>query len=110
MVLTPFRGFLDMHSEFDRVFKRHDRRAVRWEARPEHHQRDVGTKARGLRSKDSDLVLHYDLPGVGLEEVDITLDGSVLTISDERKPVTEEGGISLYYLEELCPTDPSAGA
>jgi HSP20 family protein len=50
-------------------------------------------------AKDGDLVLHYDLPGVGLEEVDITLDGNVLTISGEREALTEEG--VNYYLNEV---------
>ncbi len=41
-------------------------------------------------SKDGDLVLHADLPGVSLEDVDITLDGNMLTISGERKGMTRE--------------------
>jgi HSP20 family protein len=46
-------------------------------------------------AKDGDLVLHADLPGVSLEDVDITLDGNVLTISGERKGTTqEEEGVS----------------
>jgi HSP20 family protein len=50
-------------------------------------------------AKDGDLVLHYHLPGVALEDVDITLDGNLLTISGERK-VTNEEGVE-YYLNEL---------
>ena len=51
-------------------------------------------------AKDGDLVLHADLPGVSLEDVDITLDGTVLTISGERKVTAQEEGVS-YYLNEL---------
>jgi HSP20 family protein len=45
-------------------------------------------------------VLHADLPGVSLGDVDITLDGNVLTISGERKAATQEESVS-YYLNEL---------
>jgi HSP20 family protein len=51
-------------------------------------------------ARDGDLVLHADLPGVSLEDVDITLDGNVLTISGERKVRIHEEGVS-YYLNEL---------
>ena len=98
MALTPFRGFWDTQSEFDRMFN--------------DVIRDFfGTRRAGGRTqqlwaprleayaKDGDLVLHADLPGVSLEDVDITLDGNVLTISGERKATTEEG--VNYYLNEL---------
>ena len=96
-MLAPFRGFWDTQSEFDRMFndvvrdlfgRRHTDTASRtWSPRLEAY------------AKDADLVLHYDLPGVGLEDVDITLDGNLLTISGERKVTTEEG--VNYYLNEL---------
>src|SRR5918911_829881 len=98
MALTPFRGFWDTQSEFDRMFN--------------DVIRDFfGTRRAGGRTqqlwaprleayaKDGDLVLHADLPGVSLEDVDITLDGNVLTISGERK-VTADEGVN-YYLNEL---------
>ena len=44
-------------------------------------------------------MLRADLPGVSLEDVDITLEGNLLTISGERKGATQEG-VS-YYLNEL---------
>ena len=96
-MLAPFRGFWDTQSEFDRMFndvvrdlfgRRHTDAASRtWSPRLEAY------------AKDGDLVLHYDLPGVGLEDVNITLDGNLLTISGERKVTTEEG--VNYYLNEL---------
>jgi HSP20 family protein len=49
--------------------------------------------------KEGDLVIRAHLPGVSLEDVDITLDGNLLTISGERKAATEEG--VNYYLAEL---------
>ncbi len=103
MALTPFRGFWDTQSEFDRMFN---------DVMREVFGRGAGRGGAGTReqlwaprleafAKDGDLVLHADLPGVSLEDVDITLDANVLTISGERKGTTqEEEGVS-YYLNEL---------
>ena len=102
MALTPFRGFWDTQSEFDRMFN---------DVMRDFLGRTAGRTGRGTQeqlwaprlaaySKDGDLVLHADLPGVSLEDVDITLDGNVLTISGDRKVGTQDEGAS-YYLNEL---------
>jgi HSP20 family protein len=103
MALTPFRGFWDTQSEFDRMFN---------DVMRDVFGRAAGRGGAGTReqlwaprleafARDGDLVLHADLPGVSLEDVDITLDANVLTISGERKGTTqEEEGVS-YYLNEL---------
>ena len=102
MALTPFRGFWDTQSEFDRMFN---------DVMRDFLGRTAGRTGRGTQeqlwaprlaaySKDGDLVLHADLPGVSLEDVDITLDGNVLAISGERKIRTQDEGVS-YYLNEL---------
>ena len=103
MALTPFRGFWDTQSEFDRMFN---------DVMRDVFGRAAGRGGAGTReqlwaprleafAKDGDLVLHADLPGVSLEDVDITLDANVLTISGERKGTTQkEEGVS-YYLNEL---------
>ena len=94
MALTPFRGFWDTQSEFDRMFN--------------DVMRDfLGTRRAGGGGRSQQLwaprLAAYakdgDLPGVSLEDVDITLDANVLTISGERK-VTAEEGVN-YYLSEL---------
>jgi HSP20 family protein len=103
MALTPFRGFWDTQSEVDRLvndvlgdfFGRSARRAG---AGTQEEQQQWAPRLEAY-AKDGDLVLHADLPGVSLEDVDITLDGNVLTISGERKGTTQEG-VS-YYLKEL---------
>jgi HSP20 family protein len=103
MALTPFRGFWDTQSEFDRMFN---------DVMRDFLGRAAGRGGAGAQeqlwaprleafARDGDLVLHADLPGVSLEDVDITLDANVLTISGERKGTTqEEEGVS-YYLNEL---------
>jgi HSP20 family protein len=41
-------------------------------------------------ASNSDLVLRFDLPGVSLEDVDITLENHTLTVSGVRKAVAEK--------------------
>ena len=99
-MLAPFRGFRDTQSEFDRLFNSmvgdlFGRRGVQ-----NVTTRTTWTPRLEAYAKDGDLVLHYDLPGVGLEEVEITLDGNVLTVSGERRKAAAEEGVS-YYLNEL---------
>jgi HSP20 family protein len=101
MALTPFRGFWDTQSEFDRMFNDVMRDFFGRSARREGAgtQEQLWAPRLEAYAKDGDMVLHADLPGVSLEDVDITLDGNVLTISGERKGTTQEG-VS-YYLSEL---------
>ena len=99
MALSPFRGFWDTQSEFDRMFNDVMRDFLGRGARRGGAQQQWVPRLEAF-AKDGDLVLHADLPGVSLEDVDITLDGNVLTISGERKVATQEEGVS-YYLNEL---------
>jgi HSP20 family protein len=105
MALTPFRGgFWDTQSEFDRMFSdvidvMRDFLGTRRTGGGGHSQQQLWAPRLEAYAKDGDLVLHADLPGVSLEDVDITLDGNVLNISGERK-VTAEEGVN-YYLNEL---------
>ena len=97
-MLAPFRCFWDTQSQVDRMFNDmvgdlFSRRGAQTATRTPWAPR---LKAY---AKDGDFVLHYDLPGVGFEEVDITLDGNVLTVSGERKAATEEE-VS-YHVNEL---------
>jgi HSP20 family protein len=49
--------------------------------------------------EDGDVVVRAELPGVKLEDVDITLHNGVLTISGERK-AEEQGEGSGYFVRE----------
>jgi HSP20 family protein len=50
-------------------------------------------------ASDGNLVLRFDLPGVSLEDVDITLEDHTLTVSGVRKGVAAEE--ASHYLLEL---------
>jgi HSP20 family protein len=100
MALTPFRGFWDTQSEFDRMFNDVRRDFLGTRRAGGRTQQQLWAPRLEAYAREGDLVLHADLPGVSLEDVDITLDGNVLTISGERKVTTQQEGVS-YILNEL---------
>jgi HSP20 family protein len=96
MALSPFRGFSDVQSEVDRLFNEmvgdvFSGRRARSAAR-------VWSPPMEAYASNGDLMLRFDLPGVTLEDVDITLENHTLTVSGVRKAVAEEAP---HYLLEL---------
>ncbi len=102
MALTPFRGFWDTQSEVDRLFNEMVGnlfgRSRRTDAATQGDA-PVWVPLLEAFAREGDLVIHADLPGVKLDEVDITLDGNTLTISGERKAASGEEEVN-YYLRE----------
>ena len=103
MGMSPFRrgrGFYDLHSEMNRLFDEIYGDLTR---RPGGQQRTQQltewAPAVDVLQRDGDLVVRAELPGVRPEDVDITLQNRVLTISGERREEQEEqrGG---YYVRE----------
>ena len=103
MALSPFRrggGFWDPLSEVNRMFDDAFGGLMR---RPGAQQRaqqiTEWAPAIDVSTKDGDLVVRAELPGVKQDDVDITLQDNVLTISGERKAEQEEerGG---YHVRE----------
>src|SRR5215212_52723 len=106
MGLSPFRrgrgggGFWDPLSEvnrmFDDVFGSLSRRPG---GRQTGAELTEWAPAVDVLQRDGDLVVRAELPGVRPEDVDITLQNQVLTISGERREEQEEqrGG---YYVRE----------
>ena len=98
MALTPFRGFWDVQSEVDRLFN--DMVGDLMGRRREGFaQERLWAPRLEAFAREGDLVIHADLPGVALEDVDITLEGTTLTISGERKAPAGDG--IDYYLREV---------
>ena len=103
MGMSPFRGrrgFYDPQSEINRMFDDMFGSLMR---RPGSQQRaqqfTEWAPAIDVLTKDGDLVIRAELPGVKQEDVDIALHNNVLTISGERKVEQEEerGG---YHVRE----------
>lgn len=95
-MLSPFRGFLDVRSEIDRMF---DEVFGGLGRRFGGGDLAEWSPAVDVYSKDGDLVIKAELPGMKPEDVDITLQEGVLTISGERKAEHEREGAG-YYVKE----------
>src|SRR5918997_5339097 len=103
-MLSPFRGrrgFYDPVSEMNRMFDEMlgGGLARRQGGQQQRAEVTEWAPAIDVLTKDSDLVLRAELPGVKQEDVDITLHDNVLTISGERRAEQEEerGG---YHIRE----------
>jgi HSP20 family protein len=103
MSLRPFggRGFYDPYHEMNR-FLDEMMGSTAGPARKSGRQQGADTEwapALDALTKDSDLVIRAELPGVKLEDVDISLHDNVLTISGERRDEQDEerGG---YHIRE----------
>lgn len=101
MAMSPFRGrgFYDVQSEMNRVFDEMFGGLMRRSGGQQRAQVTEWAPAMDVLQKDGDLMVRAELPGVKLEDVDITVHDRVLTISGERKleEETERGG---YYVRE----------
>ena len=99
MGLSPFRGFWDMQTQMNRMFN--EMLGNLGGQRPGRQLEGVTEWAPAVdaTTKDGNLVIRAELPGVKPEDVDISLQNNVLTISGERKAEQEEqrGG---YYIRE----------
>src|SRR5215211_4831869 len=89
IMLSPFRGFYDMQSEVDRLFNEMLGGLGR-RRREEGQQLSQWAPAVDVLTKDADLVIRAELPGLKQEDVDITLQNGILTISGEHKVDQEE--------------------
>ena len=101
MALSPFRsrGFYDVQSEMNRLFDEMFGGLMRRSGGQQRAQVTEWAPAMDVLQRDGDLMVRAELPGVKLEDVDITVHDRVLTISGERKleEETERGG---YYVRE----------
>jgi len=103
MSLRPFggRGFYDPYHEMNR-FLDEMMGGTAGPVRKSGRQQGTATEwapAVDALTKDADLVIRAELPGVKQEDVDISLHDNVLTISGERSDEQEEerGG---YHIRE----------
>lgn len=96
MAMSPFRGrgFYDAQSEINRLFDEMLGGLTRRSGGQQRAQVSEWAPAMDVVQKDGDLVVRAELPGVKLEDVDITVHDRVLTVSGERKveQETERGG------------------
>ena len=89
MGLSPFRGFWDMQSQMNRMFSDVLSNLGQRPARQLEGMTEWAP-AVDATTKNGDLIIRAELPGVSPEDVDISLQNNVLTISGERKVEQEE--------------------
>ena len=102
MALSPFRGFYDMQSEMNRMFNEMFGNLARTSGGRQQQQGMLATQwapALDVLQEDGDIVVRAELPGVKLEDVDITFQNGVLSISGERRAEEQKEG-SGYYVRE----------
>jgi HSP20 family protein len=98
MALSPFRGFYDMQGEMNRMFDEMFGNLARGSRRQSNGLSEWAPTVDVLQ-QDGDLVVRVELPGIKQEDVDITFQNGVLTISGERKAEEQKEG-SGYYVRE----------
>jgi HSP20 family protein len=99
-MLSPFRGFYDAHSEVDRLLgEMFGGGPSRGRPRQGAQQIAQWAPAVDVLTKDDNLVIRAELPGLKQDDVDITLQNGVLTISGEHK-IDEEEDRGNYHVRE----------
>lgn len=104
MSLRPFggRGFYDPYGEMNRILGQMFGGTAGTARSMSGRQQEALTEwapAIDVVTKDSDVVIRAELPGVKLEDVEISLHDNVLTISGEHRTEQDEerGG---YHIRE----------
>jgi HSP20 family protein len=93
-IMSPFRGFWDWQSEMDRMM------AEAFGRMPQLPTIRAGwTPAVDVITRDGDMVIKAELPGMKREDVEVTIKDGVLTISGERKQ-EEERKAENYLVKE----------
>ncbi|OFV99401.1 MAG: molecular chaperone [Acidobacteria bacterium RIFCSPLOWO2_12_FULL_54_10] len=92
----PFRELVNMRDRMDRLFQDYPGRS--W---PEEEAlaKDIWNPPVDVFETKDSLVLKADLPQVNKEDVDISVDGNLLTIRGERKREKEINEKDYYRME-----------
>lgn len=82
---SPFRLFEDFYRD--------------WMSQAAPTQGESWKPPVDILEKDGNLVLCAELPGVDGKNIELKLEGTVLTIRGEKKQIPESGGYSPYRIE-----------
>jgi HSP20 family protein len=94
-MLSPFRGFRDIQSEMNRMMAETFGRVPQTVSTAEAGW----TPTVDVVTKDNDINIRAELPGMKREDVDVSFHNGVLTISGERKE-EEEHKVAGYLIKE----------
>lgn len=89
----PMRNVASLHDEMDRLLRQAlgDREGA--------SSAGAFTPALDVEEDENAFTLHVELPGVSAEDVDVSLEESVLTISGERRFYDERSGEGFRRIE-----------
>lgn len=97
---NPFRGFLDVMSEMNRM-------QHQWMLKDTPAKIGNRTHASAwvphtdIFARDGDLIIRCELAGMKPDEVDVTVSSGVLTISGERRSDLNEANLTFYTRERV---------
>lgn len=96
---NPFRGFLDVMSEMNRMQHQWIQKGEPETTGQGRSHATAWVPAADIYAKSGDLVIRCELPGLTREDVDVTVASGVLTISGSRNNDLDERRISYYTRE-----------
>ncbi len=88
----PFKDFLDIQNEFNRLFQR----SFGLETRKGNGRRANWMPATDIYEEKDNLVIKAELPGLKIEDIDVSVEDDHLVIKGERK-FSEEIKEENYY-------------
>ena len=95
---NPFRGFLDLVSEMNRVRELgRTGREPEYEERPRTHA-NAWVPNADVFARGADLVIRLELAGVYREDIEVSLQENVLTVSGER--ISDLDQDTTFYVHE----------
>ncbi len=82
--MSPWREMERLRREMNRLFSDWPWRTTRWATAPSYPAMNVWMDENGV-------ILTAELPGVKLEDIDISIEEDTLTLRGERRPDEQEG-------------------
>lgn len=96
---NPFKGFLDVMSEMNRLQHHWMSRREAEPADPLRSHATAWVPPSDIFARHGDLVIRCELAGLTRSDVEVTVANGVLTISGVREPIAKEEAI-VYYTQE----------
>lgn len=83
----PFSGLSELHQALDQLF---DRNIFEWEKDFPTTKMAHWAPKIDIKEKDSQFIIHADIPGVNPKDIEVSLDNSMLTIKGKKETETKE--------------------
>jgi HSP20 family protein len=83
----PFRDLVRLRDELDRYWPFEKEEVVTWAPRMD------------IKETDKEIIARMDIPGMKMEDIDVSVNNDTVSISGERKMEKEEKGKDLVRME-----------